>query len=80
MPNEAKVRTAARDVVRSMVGEQVPDDESLLASGRIDSLSILKLISQLEKTLNLRLPSDRLQPDDFETIDVIVETVMRTAG
>jgi len=63
-----------------MVGEQVPDDESLLASGRIDSLSILKLISQLEKTLNLRLPSDRLQPDDFETIDVIVETVMRTAG
>jgi acyl carrier protein len=73
------IRAAARDAVAEMIGETVADDEPLISSGRIDSLSILRLIARLEKTLHISLPPANLQPDDFETIDWIVQTVERAA-
>ena len=77
MPDRDQIRMAAREVVSAMVGENVSDDESLISSGRIDSLSILKLISQMEEKLKVRIPPENLQPDDFENIDWIVDTVER---
>jgi len=77
MPDRDQIRMAAREVVSAMVGENVADDESLISSGRIDSLSILKLISQMEGKLKVRIPPENLQPDDFENIDWIVDTVER---
>lgn len=74
-----EVRKAAHEVVSGMVGTPVQDGESLIMSGRIDSLSILKLIARLEAKLGVDIPPDQLQPDDFETIDIIVETVERAA-
>jgi acyl carrier protein len=79
MPDSNAIRAAARQVVAEMTGDNVADDEPLISSGRIDSLSILKLISALEKKLNISLPTGNLQPDDFESIDWIVETVERCA-
>jgi acyl carrier protein len=55
----------------------VDDDESLIVSGRIDSLSILKLIAKLEQKLGIAMPASQLQPEDFDNIDLIVETVER---
>jgi acyl carrier protein len=71
------VRAAARKIVAGMVGSAVDDDESLIVSGRIDSLSILKLIASLEKELSISMPASQLQPEDFDNIDLIVETVER---
>jgi acyl carrier protein len=71
------VRAAARKTVAAMVGSAVDDDESLIVSGRIDSLSILKLIAALEKELSIAMPASQLQPEDFDNIDLIVETVER---
>ncbi len=79
MPDLDAIRAAARDVVAEMTGGAVADDEPLISSGRIDSLSILKLIARLEKKLGLSIPPANLQPDDFENIDYIVETVERAA-
>ena len=62
-----------------MVSSPVSDGEPLISSGLIDSLSILKLISRLEKKLGIAIPTDNLQPDDFESVDGIVETVQRVA-
>jgi acyl carrier protein len=73
------IRAAAREVVTDMVGGAVSDDEPLISSGRIDSLSILKLIGRLEEKLRVSIPPANLQPDDFETVDWIVETVERSA-
>jgi acyl carrier protein len=73
------IRLAAKEVVARMVGGPVLDDEPLISSGRIDSLSILKLMAGLEKQLGVFLPPENLQPDDFENIDWIVETVARVA-
>jgi acyl carrier protein len=79
MMDETSIRSAAREVVEAMVGEKVADNEALISSGRIDSLSILKLIARMEEKLNISLPPDDLQPDDFESIDWVVETVKRAA-
>ena len=62
-----------------MTGSAVTDDEPLISSGRIDSLSVLKLIGLLEAKLHISLPPANLQPDDFENIDCIVDTVQRSA-
>ena len=73
-----RIRVAARDVVKGIIGAKaVKDDDSFIVSGRIDSLSVLKLIAQLEQRLGIRMPTEQLQPEDFDTIDLIVETVER---
>ncbi|MCU1222803.1 MAG: hypothetical protein JWQ42_896 [Edaphobacter sp.] len=74
-----KVRVAARKVVEKQLGYSVADDDALVSSGLIDSLSVVQLIAALEKELNVQLPAATLQPDDFDTIDYTVETVMRVA-
>ena len=79
MLDENVIRSAAREVVANMVSSAVSDGEPLISSGLIDSLSILKLISRLEKKLGIAIPTDNLQPDDFESVDGIVETVQRVA-
>ncbi len=77
MPSEDTIRDAARLIVAQMTGSLPKDDELLISSGRIDSLSILNLISSLEKQLTIKLPPASLQPEDFDCIDYIVETVER---
>jgi len=79
MPNPTDVSAAARAVVARMTGKTVSDDESLISSGLIDSLSILKLIAQLETSLSVDIPAGDLQPGDFESINEITETVLRVA-
>ena len=73
------VRSVVREVVAEMVGQRVQDSESIVSSGLIDSLSVLKLITRLEQNLNLRIPPGNLQPDDFDSVDVIVDTLQREA-
>jgi acyl carrier protein len=57
----------------------VSNSEPLISSGLIDSLAILKIISNLENKLGVALPTQNLQPDDFETVDWIVDIVLRVA-
>jgi acyl carrier protein len=80
MPDSNQVRDAARQVVAEMTGKKLKDSDSLISSGLIDSLSILKLISRLEERLSVSIPPDNLQPDDFENVDYIVDTVLRVAS
>ncbi len=74
-----QVRAAARATVTDMTGKKVKDSDFLISSGLIDSLSLLKLIGSLEKKLSVTIPPDDLQPDDFETIEIITESVLRVA-
>jgi methoxymalonate biosynthesis acyl carrier protein len=78
LENEA-IRRAAREIVADMTGGNVSDDQPLISSGLIDSISVLTLISRLEKKLAIRVATDSLQPDDFDSVDLIVETVQRAA-
>jgi acyl carrier protein len=72
-----------RDVVRNVVTEitrrKVRDDELLVSSGIIDSLRVLKLISRLEVQLQTHIPTDQVQPEDFDSVDLILETIERVS-
>ena len=80
MPDQEQVRDAARQIVSEMTRRQVSDADSLISSGLIDSLSILKLINRLEGLLSVAIPPENLQPDDFDSIELIVDTVLRVAA
>ena len=76
MANEG-VRQAVVEVVSALVRQRLKDDEPLISSGMIDSLAILRLIAQLEQRLKIRIPVEAVQPDDFDSIQLILETVER---
>lgn len=75
----ADVVQAVREVVRTVVKREVRDDEPLVSSGLIDSLSVLTLIAALEQRLQIHIPAADVQPDDFDTIALIVDTIARVS-
>ena len=70
-------RFLVRDVVTEIVGRRVQDSEPIVSSGLVDSLTVLQLIVQLESKLNLAIPPANLQPDDFDSVDMILDTLQR---
>jgi acyl carrier protein len=73
------VRSTVRGTVAEIVGHRVEDSESIVSSGLLDSLSVVQLIAELERKLNVTIPPANLQPEDFDTVDLILETLERTA-
>jgi acyl carrier protein len=76
-PDIAAIRNAAREAASELTGRPIKDSQKLVSSGLIDSLSVLRLISLLEKKLSISIPPDTLQPEDFDDLDIIVETIER---
>jgi acyl carrier protein len=79
LPDSATIRNAAREAASELTRKPIKEGQRLVSSGLIDSLSVLKLISLLEKKLRIMIPPETLQPDDFDDLDLIVETVERVA-
>jgi len=78
MKSNQEIKAAVRQVIKETLCRHVGDEERLVSSGLIDSLTILRLIGQLEKALGSRIATETSQPDDFDTILLTVETVERT--
>ena len=57
----------------------VRDNQCVVSTGIVDSLSLLNLIALLEKKLQIRIPTERVQPEDFDSVATIVETLERVA-
>jgi acyl carrier protein len=53
------------------------NDDALLASGIIDSLGVLDLVSFIESEFNVAVNDDDLTPENFQTIDRMAEFVQR---
>jgi acyl carrier protein len=79
MATEVEILTAAREVVSEITRRKLDDSAPILSSGIIDSLAILKLISSLERRLGIVIPTNQVQPDDFDSVELIVETIKRVA-
>ena len=79
MTDSESIRSAAREAASAIARRPIKEGQRLVTSGLIDSLSVLKLISLLETKLNVSIPPETLQPEDFDDIDLIVETVERVA-
>ena len=78
--NSSAMRSGVREAVAEAVGRPVEDSEAIVSSGLVDSLSVVKLILRLEKKLNVTIPRANLQPDDFDSVDQIIETLERVVA
>lgn len=58
----------------------IDDDVPLLASGIVDSMGVLDVVTFLEKSFSIRLADDELTPDNFATIKCISSFVERKRG
>jgi acyl carrier protein len=79
LPNHSAICSAATEAASQIAGRPIKKGQRLVTSGLVDSLSVLKLISLLEKKLNISIPPETLQPEDFDDVDLIVETIQRVA-
>jgi acyl carrier protein len=53
----------------------IEDDESLIESGIIDSLGILKILAFLDETFGIDLSAAEIKPDNFRTVRTICALV-----
>jgi acyl carrier protein len=77
LPSSSAIRIAAQEAASELTGRPIKEGQRLITSGLIDSLAVLKLISLLEKKLHVAIPPETLQPEDFDDVDLIVETIER---
>lgn len=64
-----------REVLSNKNIGAVGDTDNLIEMGVIDSLSILSLVSYLEKEFGIKIDDMDLMPDNFETIESICALV-----
>jgi len=57
--------------------EQISDTDSLIFSGRIDSMTTLLLIDYLEQTFDVNFGLAEFTPDMIDSIDAIIDTLER---
>ncbi len=63
------------NIMNNSDGANLQDTDSLLESGIIDSLGILKLLAFLEETFSVKLTDDELMPEHFETVNALSRLV-----
>ena len=56
-------------------GTKLDPDQSLLDSGIIDSLSLLRVIAFIEDTFGVQVDDTELSPSNFETINMMVSMI-----
>jgi acyl carrier protein len=80
MPHDPEtIREVAREAVVAIARRAVRDDQCVVSTGIVDSLSLLKLIAFLENRLQIRIPKEQVQPEDFDSVETILETLERVA-
>ena len=65
------------DLVTDGKDETIQDDDSLIASGVIDSMGIINLLGFVEEKFSIEISSDELLPENFETLSTITDLVNR---
>lgn len=60
--------------------ELLASDEDLLSSGLLDSLSVMKLISFMEKNFGVVVPPADMVIENFVTVDAISEYIQSAKG
>ena len=74
------VETTVRDFLTRELGKDVAgigNDESLLESGTIDSVGVMRLVAFLEQRYAITVDDDDLMPENFDTIGAIASFIER---
>lgn len=78
MDQRAALRRFVSEIL-SDVGDKTPltDTDSLLVSGRIDSIEIVRVIQFIEENFAFRMGDRDVTMEDFDTIDGMVAMLER---
>ena len=80
-PTEAAVRQfLIEDVFYDKDLKDLGPDDSLLARGLLDSMSILKTVTFCEEQFGIAIPDEDVLPDHFESVRAIAKLVERVRG
>jgi len=80
MPEREKLRRFVKDLlIRKGDNEPFADDDSLLLTGRIDSLNVLEVVTFMETELKFNLSADAFDPSCYDSIDSMVELIAGSA-
>jgi acyl carrier protein len=74
MPVRQQLRQFIRD---SFLVDDFTDEESFLASGVLDSLGIVQLVSFVESRYALKVPDTDLVPENFDSVAKLAAYVER---
>lgn len=86
MLSELSDRQAVWDQVLAGVAELKPDIEDLAAQsalaseGVIDSFDVILIVGQFEDVFGVRIPGSEIVPEAFDSIDAMVDLVLRNHG
>jgi acyl carrier protein len=77
-PTETTIRQfLVEDVFYDKDLKDIGPEESLLAKGLLDSLSILKTVTFCEEEFGITIPDEDVLPDHFESVRAIAKLVDR---
>jgi acyl carrier protein len=74
--NISDVRVRVREQLKELLAERgdtapLDDDESLLVSGRLDSLAVVNLVMFLEQTFGVDFSSTVFEASELDSVDAI---------
>lgn len=76
MDNSAALCNSLKELFRTTLNTAVPAmDTDLLASGILDSLALVELLLELERSFGITTSVDDLEPDNFRTIASIAHFI-----
>lgn len=80
MDQKAKLKGFIQTELARDQGDVNVEEESLVESGIIDSVGIMKLVDFIEQELGVTIGDDELLPENFETLDDISRLVASKAS
>jgi acyl carrier protein len=76
--NEADLlETVRQTVAKHTKGRRFADNTPLVSGGLLDSFVLVELILDLESATGVRIPVGDVQPDDFDSVTKIRDTLER---
>lgn len=78
---EAQVVAVIERIFRETLGITPPAPEvDIIDAALLDSLGLVTLLFEIEQELGLQLPLESLEVDDFRSIGLIAQLILRTHG
>ena len=75
MSAQARIERFILDELLMGSRDSIDPDESLIASGVLDSLALLRLIGFIEEQFGVVVDDDEVVPENFESINVMTALV-----
>ena len=82
--DQSTVRNQIREFVQELASAKgissFTDQEALLDSGILDSLSIFRLVAFLEETFRVKIGDQEITADNLKNVDIIEQLVLSKQG